>query len=340
VAQIVTGVLLSLHYTAHIEIAFVSVEHIMRDINNGWLLRYSHANGASMFFIVVYIHTFRGLFYTSYAIPRQQLWNIGVLILLLMIITAFMGYVLPWGQMSFWGATVITNLVSAVPAIGNQIVIWLWGGYSIANATLTKFYGLHFFFPIIISFLVVLHLMYLHFVGSNNPLGITALLLKIFFAPYYIVKDLYGVFLFLGIFAFFVFFYPNLLGHPDNYIQANPLVTPPHIVPEWYFLPFYAILRSIPDKLLGVLALLIAICILLIIPFSIVGEIRSLKFKPLTRFSFWCFVMNCVALGWIGSQSVKIPFVEIGQFSTIFYFLFLILLLPLFSFYDKWIQQN
>jgi len=280
--QIVSGIVLAMHYTAHIDLAFLSIEHIMRDVNYGWLIRYIHANGASMFFIVVYSHTFRGLYYSSYTQPRQLLWNVGVTILFLMIATAFMGYVLPWGQMSFWGATVITNLFSAIPVLGSDIVVWLWGGYSIANATLVRFFSLHFFFPIIIAALVGLHLHLLHLSGSSNPIGQNVNPSKIFFTPYYIVKDLYGVITFLIFFTLFVFFYPNVLGHSDNYIPANPLVTPAHIVPEWYFLPFYAVLRSIPDKLLGVMALAACIVVLYFLPFISMPIIKSLKFRPIT----------------------------------------------------------
>jgi ubiquinol-cytochrome c reductase cytochrome b/c1 subunit len=275
--QILTGITLAMHYVPHIDFAFASVEHIMRDVNYGWLIRYIHSNGASMFFIVVYLHTFRGIFYSSYAKPRQLLWHVGVTILFLMIATAFMGYVLPWGQMSFWGATVITNLFSAIPIVGQEIVIWLWGGYAIANATLTRFYALHFLFPIIIASLVGIHLYLLHLSGSSNPIGQTLLPSKIFFAPYYIIKDLYGIITFLMFFSFFVFFFPNMLGHSDNYIPANPLVTPAHIVPEWYLLPFYTILRSIPDKLLGVIALALCIAILYFIFFIIILPLLNLN---------------------------------------------------------------
>jgi len=258
--QILTGVILAMHYTPDVNLAFLSVEHIMRDVNYGWLFRYLHANGASMFFIVVYIHTFRGLYYTSFIYPRQHLWMSGVLILLLMIATAFMGYVLPWGQMSFWGATVITNLFSAIPYVGKNVVLWLWGGYSIDNATLTRFFSLHFFLPFIIAALVAVHFILLHEKGSNNPLGIAFKGIdSVPFTPHFVIKDFFGIVLFFLFFAIFIFFLPNTLGHPDNYIPANPMVTPTHIVPEWYFLPFYAILRSIPDKLSGVLALLFAI---------------------------------------------------------------------------------
>lgn len=329
--QITSGVILAMHYTPHIDLAFLSVEHIMRDVNNGWLIRYIHANGASMFFIVVYLHTFRGLYYNSYIKPREMLWNVGVVILFLMIITAFMGYVLPWGQMSFWGATVITNLFSAVPIIGQNIVIVLWGGYAIANATLTRFYSLHFLFPIIIAALVGLHLYLLHLSGSTNPLGISSKTTKIFFTPYYIIKDLYGVIIFLCFFSFVVFFYPNVLGHSDNYIPANPLVTPAHIVPEWYLLPFYAILRSIPDKLTGVLFLVAAICILFILPLILNTLIKSLKFSPIKRLNFWIFLAVCCILGWLGACTVAYPYIQLGQYYTILYFSFYIIINPLYN---------
>jgi len=328
VIQIVTGLFLAMHYTPDINLAFISVEHIMRDVNYGYLLRYVHANGASMFFIVVYLHTFRGLFYTSFFYPRQYLWCVGVVILLIMILTAFLGYVLPWGQMSFWGATVITNLCSAIPVVGPDIVIWLWGGYSIDNATLVRFFSFHFLFPFIILGLSFVHLMLLHLSRSNNPLGVEAYLDYLSFYPYYIIKDLYGLFFLLVPFMIFVGFYPNLLGHPDNYIEANPLVTPPHIVPEWYFLTFYAILRAIPDKLLGVVALLAAIVVLLFLPLLQKPEIRSMEFRPLSQILFWFFFVNALILGWIGSKPVEYPFIQIGQISGFLYFALLIFFMP------------
>jgi len=281
VIQILTGIFLAMHYTPHVDLAFNSVEHIMRDVNNGWLIRYLHANGASMFFIVIYAHIFRGLYFGSYMYPRGRLWASGVIIFLLMMATGFMGYVLPWGQMSFWGATVITNLFSAIPYIGGSIVEWLWGGFSVDNATLNRFYSLHYLMPFIIAGLTIVHLSLLHTVGSNNPLGINTNLDSIPFYPYFYVKDLFAFFILLSIFSFFVFFYPNILGHADNYIPANPLVTPPHIVPEWYFLPFYAILRSVPDKLGGVVAMIGAILILLALPVLNTSKIRSSKFRPI-----------------------------------------------------------
>nr|AGH24383.1 apocytochrome b [Reclinomonas americana ATCC 50283] len=328
ITQIVTGIFLAMHYTPHVDLAFISVEHIMRDVNYGWLMRYIHANGASMFFIAVYIHMFRGLYYGSYASPREFLWIIGVIILLIMILTAFMGYVLPWGQMSFWGATVITNLASAVPYIGEHIVHWLWGGFSVDNATLNRFFSLHYLLPFVIAGLVGLHLVVLHEDGSNNPLGIDSKVDKVPFYPYYYVKDLFGIVVFGLFFSVFVFFYPNLLGHPDNYIEANPLVTPPHIVPEWYFLPFYAILRSIPNKLLGVVAMLVSILILIALPFLNTSEVRSSQFRPIHRKLFWLFFVDCVILGWIGGNVPETPYLEIGQIATVFYFAYFLFFIP------------
>jgi len=278
VIQMVTGIFLAMHYTPHIDYAFSSVEHIMRDVNNGWLIRYMHANGASMFFIVVYCHIFRGLYFGSYMHPRQLLWCSGVIIFILMMATAFMGYVLPWGQMSFWGATVITNLVTAVPLVGYVVVDWLWGGFTVNNATLNRFFSLHFFLPFLIAALVIIHLALLHKDGSNNPLGIASKNDNIPFYPYYFVKDLFSFFLFLLYFSIFLFYYPNLLGHPDNYIQADPMQTPAHIVPEWYFLPYYAILRSIPNKLGGVVAMAGSLIVFFFIPFLNTSKLRSTTF--------------------------------------------------------------
>nr|YP_007890610.1 cytochrome b [Jakoba bahamiensis]AGH24104.1 apocytochrome b [Jakoba bahamiensis] len=326
--QILTGIFLAMHYTPHIDMAFISVEHIMRDVNYGWLIRYAHANGASMFFIVVYVHIFRGLYYGSYASPRELLWIIGVIILLLMMGTAFMGYVLPWGQMSFWGATVITNLASAIPVIGDHIVIWLWGGYSVDNATLNRFFSLHYLLPFAIVGMAGLHVVLLHEDGSNNPLGINSKVDKIAFYPYYYVKDLYGIILFLIFFSVFVMYYPNMLGHPDNYIEANPLVTPTHIVPEWYFLPFYAILRSIPDKLGGVIAMLASILVLAFLPFINTSEVRSSQFRPMHRKFFWLLVVDSFILGWIGGNIPETPYLEIGQLATVFYFAYFLIIIP------------
>jgi ubiquinol-cytochrome c reductase cytochrome b subunit len=340
VIQILTGIFLAMHYTPHIDLAFNSVEHIMRDVNNGWLIRYLHANGASMFFIVVYCHIFRGLYFGSYIYPRGQLWASGVIIFLLMMATAFMGYVLPWGQMSFWGATVITNLFSAIPFIGGSIVEWLWGGFSVDNATLNRFFSLHYLMPFAIAGLTLVHLSLLHTVGSNNPLGVNTNVDSVSFYPYFYVKDLLAFFILIALFSFFVFFYPNALGHSDNYIPANPLVTPPHIVPEWYFLPFYAILRSIPDKLGGVAAMGGAILILLLLPHINTSEIRSAKFRPIYAISYWFFAANFLLLGWIGQKPVESPFIEIGMFSTFLYFFFIIILVPVIGILEKYLLKS
>ena len=335
VIQILTGIFLAMHYSPHIDLAFNSVEHIMRDVNNGWLIRYLHANGASMFFIVVYFHIFRGLYFGSYMYPRGVLWASGVIIFLLMMATAFMGYVLPWGQMSFWGATVMTNLFSAIPLVGGSIVEWLWGGFSVDNATLNRFFSLHYLLPFLIAGLTLIHLSLLHTVGSNNPMGINLNVDFIVFYPYFYVKDLFAFLIFLFILCFFVFFFPNSLGHSDNYIPANSLVTPPHIVPEWYFLPFYAILRSIPDKLGGVVAMITAILILLILPLINFSDIRSSKFRPLYSFFYWFLVSDFLLLGWIGQKPVETPYIEIGMFATFFYFMFFLFLMPLIGLIEK-----
>lgn len=329
VIQILSGIFLAMHYSPHVDYAFNSVEHIMRDVNYGWFIRYLHANGASMFFIVVYCHIFRGIYYGSYIYPRGLLWASGVIIFFLMMATAFMGYVLPWGQMSFWGATVITNLFSAIPAVGPSIVEWLWGGFSVDNATLNRFFSLHYLLPFAIVGVTVLHLTLLHQVGSNNPVGANTNVEYAPFYPYFYVKDLYSTLILLFSLLFLVFFYPNTLGHPDNYIPANPLVTPAHIVPEWYFLPFYAILRSIPDKLGGVVAMVSAILALLTLPVTNVSKIRSSEFRIFYSFLFWFLVSDFFILGWIGQQPVETPFIEIGQIATVLYFALIILLLPI-----------
>jgi ubiquinol-cytochrome c reductase cytochrome b subunit len=329
VIQLVTGIFLAMHYTPHIDLAFSSVEHIMRDVNGGWLIRYMHANGASMFFIVVYSHLFRGLYYGSYMSPREHLWCSGVVIFLLMMATAFMGYVLPWGQMSFWGATVITNLFSAIPVVGPSIVDWLWGGFCVDNATLNRFFSLHFVLPFVIAGLVIVHLALLHKDGSNNPLGIDSSSDKISFYPYFYVKDLFSLMCMVVFFSTLLFYYPNLLGHPDNYIPADPMVTPSHIVPEWYFLPFYAILRSIPDKLGGVAAMGGAIVILLFLPFINTSKVRSSTFRPIFRICFWFLFADFLLLGWIGQEVVEEPYVMIGQLGTLFYFLYFLAFIPL-----------
>lgn len=328
VVQILTGIFLAMHYTPHIDLAFNSIEHIMRDVNYGWLIRYTHANGASFFFIVVYIHIFRGLYYGSYITPREALWCSGVIIFILMMATAFMGYVLPWGQMSFWGATVITNLFSAIPLIGKNIVDWLWGGFAVDNPTLNRFFSLHFTFPFLIIGAVLIHLILLHEVGSNNPLGIILKTENISFYPYFYTKDLFGLIVLFLIFFIFVFYYPNTLGHPDNYIEANPMKTPLHIVPEWYFLPFYAILRSIPNKIGGVIAMFGSLLILLTIPFTNSSEIRSTTFRPIFKICYWLLVIAFFLLGWVGQCPVEYPFTEIGVISMIYYFFFFIVIIP------------
>ncbi len=320
VIQIVTGIVLAMHYTPHIDYAFASVEHIMRDVNHGWWLRYVHANGASMFFIAVYLHIFRGLYYGSYKAPREILWIIGVLIYLLMMATAFMGYVLPWGQMSFWGAQVITNLFAVIPVVGDEILVWLQGGFAIGNAALNRFFSLHYLLPFAIAGLVVLHIWALHHVGNTNPTGVEvrrdpALVKKdtVPFSPFYTVKDLFAIVVFLMVFAAFVYFMPNYLGHADNYIEANPLVTPAHIVPEWYFLPFYAILRSIPNALLGVIAMFAAIAVLALLPWLDTSRTRSGAYRPQFKQFFWLFVAACIGLGFVGAKSPDDPVVEFAS---------------------------
>jgi ubiquinol-cytochrome c reductase cytochrome b/c1 subunit len=337
VIQIVTGIVLVMHYTPHTSMAFDSVEHIMRDVNYGWLLRYMHANGASMFFIVVYIHIFRGLYYGSYKAPREILWFLGLIIFLLMMATAFMGYVLPWGQMSFWGATVITNLFSALPLIGEPIVTWLWGGFSVDNPTLNRFFSLHYLLPFVIVGMVILHILALHQHGSNNPLGIDTKgpQDRIPFHPYYTIKDLFGFGVFLIFFSYFLFYAPNTLGHPDNYIPANPLVTPEHIVPEWYFLPFYAILRSVPDKLGGVLLMFGAILILFLLPWLDTSRVRSAKFRPIYKQLFWIFLLVCIGLTWAGGKPAEGYYLIIARLCTVYYFAHFLLLLPLVGWFEK-----
>ena len=335
--QIITGVILSMHYTAHVDHAFDSIEHIMRNVNHGWLIRYIHMNGASFFFIVVYIHIFRGLYYGSYKAPRELLWWLGIIILLLMMATAFMGYVLPWGQMSFWGATVITNLFSAIPLIGDGITQWLWGGYSVDNPTLSRFYTLHFLLPFLIVGVVVLHIVALHTHGSNNPLGIDRKGPQdsIPFHPFYTIKDLFGLSFALTIFFAVVFFAPDFLGHPDNYIPADPLKTPAHIVPEWYFLPFYAILRAIPDKLGGVIAMFSAIFVLFLLPWLDTSKVRSATFRPIYKILFWIFLIDTVILGWVGSKPAEGIFIIISRIATFYYFLHFLILLPLLGKFER-----
>ena len=337
VIMIVSGLLLSMHYVAHVDLAFDSIEHIMRDVNYGWLIRYIHSVGASMFFLIVYIHIARGLYYGSYKSPREVLWWLGIIIFLLMIASAFLGYTLPWGQMSFWGATVITNLFSAFPLVGDSIVTWLWGGFSVDNPTLNRFYSLHFLIPFIIVGVVFLHIVALHKFGSNNPTGIDLTLKKekIPFHPYYTIKDFFGFGVFFIIFGIFVFFLPNSLGHPDNYIPADPLVTPEHIVPEWYFLPFYAILRAIPFKLLGVLAMLGSIFILFVLPWLDTCKVRSCRFRPIYKQFFWIFIFNFIVLGWVGSKVPEGHYLIISRICTAYYFTHFLIILPILGTFEK-----
>jgi len=337
--QIITGIFLAMHYTPHVDLAFLSVEHIMRDVEGGWFLRYMHANGASMFFIIVYLHMFRGLYYGSYASPREVLWCSGVIIILLMIITAFIGYVLPWGQMSFWGATVITSLASAIPVVGDTVVTWLWGGFSVDNATLNRFFSLHYLLPFIIAGASVVHLAALHQYGSNNPLGTNTTVDKVGLYPYFYVKDLVAWVAFALFFSIFVYFYPNMLGHPDNYIPANPMSTPAHIVPEWYFLWVYAILRSIPNKLGGVAAIALVFVSLLALPFLNTSPIRSSNFRPLYKKLFWVLVADCLLLGWIGQQPVEDPYILVGQLASVYFFIYFLLVIPFLGVFEQYLIQ-
>jgi ubiquinol-cytochrome c reductase cytochrome b subunit len=331
--MIATGIFLSMHYTPHTAYAFDSVERIMRDVNFGWLLRYVHMNGASMFFIVVYIHIWRGMYYGSYKAPRELLWILGVTIFLLMMATAFMGYVLPWGQMSFWGATVITNLFSAIPLVGPDIVVWLWGGFSVDNPTLSRFFSLHYLLPFVIVGVVFLHVAALHITGSNNPLGVEPRGPQdtLPFHPYYTVKDSVGIIVYFMVFGFLVFFMPNYLGHPDNYVPANPLVTPAHIVPEWYFLPFYAVLRAVPDKLGGVLLMFGSIAVLFVLPWLDSSPVRSMRFRPVAKWAFHLWWVNFFVLMYCGAMPAEQPYVLISQISTAYYFAYFLVILPLLS---------
>jgi len=337
IVQIITGIVLVMHYTPHVTMAFDSVEHIMRDVNYGWLIRYVHANGASMFFIAVYIHMLRGLYYGSYKAPREVLWILGVIIYLLMMATGFMGYVLPWGQMSFWGATVITNLFSAIPFVGDAVTTWLWGGYSVDNPTLNRFFSLHYLLPFMIAAVVALHVWALHVVGQNNPAGVEVKDVArdtVPFTPHATMKDAFGMVVFLIFFAWFVFYNPNYLGHADNYIEANPMVTPAHIVPEWYYLPFYAILRSIPDKLGGVIAMFGAIAIMAFLPWLDTSRVRSAVYRPVYKVFFWVFVVVCIGLGYLGAMPAEGGYVIASRIFTFWYFFHFLVILPVLGLFE------
>ena len=336
VIQIVTGVTLAMHYNPSVLEAFNSVEHIMRDVNNGWLVRYLHSNTASAFFFLVYLHMGRGLYYGSYRSPRALTWTIGTIIFLLMIVTGFLGYVLPYSQTSLWGATVITNLMSAIPWIGQDLVEFIWGGFSVNNATLNRFFSLHFVLPFVLAALALMHLIALHdTAGANNPLGISGNYDRISFAPYYLFKDLITIFIFILVLSTFVFLMPNALGDSDNYVMGNPMQTPSSIVPEWYLLPFYAILRSIPNKLLGVIAMFSAILILFIMPFTDLNKFSGMQFRPLSKIAFFIFVANFLILMQLGAKHVESPFIEFGQISTVLYFSYFLLVVPVISFIEN-----
>ena len=332
IVQISTGIFLAMHYCADVSLAFASVDHIMRDVTYGFLLRYFHANGASLFFLCVYFHVGRGIYYGSYS--KTEVWNVGVIILLLTMATAFIGYVLPWGQMSFWGATVITNLLSAIPYVGADIVQWVWGGFSVSNATLNRFFSLHYLFPFFLAALGVVHLICLHVDGSNNPIGVRSDLDKVPFHPYYTSKDWFGIVALVLFFCTLVFLAPNLLGDPENFIKANPLVTPVHIQPEWYFLFAYAILRSIPNKLGGVVAMFGSLLVLFLLPLLHTCRLRGLSFRPLARLAFWFLVSDFLLLTWIGSQPVEEPFILVGQVASVFYFAYFLVLTPLLGYIE------
>lgn len=337
--QIVTGIILAMHYTPNVDLAFISVEHIMRDVNYGWLIRYLHANGASFFFIFVYLHIGRGMYYGSYKSPRILPWSIGVIILVLMMGTAFLGYVLPYGQMSLWGRTVITNMLSAIPWIGQDFVEFVWGGFSVNNATLNRFFSLHYLLPFILAALALLHMMTLHVNGSSNPLGISSNADRVPMHPYYMFKDLITIFLFFLAMAIIVFYLPNVMGHSDNYIPANPMQTPPSIVPEWYLLPYYAILRSIPNKLLGVLGMLGSLLILLAMPILDTSRVRGSQFRPLMRFAFWVFVTDFFYLMYLGSQHAEEPFVTLGAIATVVYFGWFVVVVPVIGIIENTLRD-
>ena len=336
-AQIITGIILAMHYTPHVDYAFASVEHIMRDVNWGWFIRYTHANGASMFFVAVYIHMLRGLYYGSYKAPREVLWILGVIIYLLMMATGFMGYVLPWGQMSFWGATVITNLFSAIPLVGEAITTWLWGGYSVDNPTLNRFFSLHYLLPFMIAGVVVLHVWALHVVGQNNPDGVEVKNVArdtLPFTPYATIKDGFAMICFMLFFAWWIFYVPNYLGHADNYIEANPLSTPAHIVPEWYYLPFYAILRAVPSKLGGVVAMFSAIIVLCFLPWLDTSKVRSAKYRPVYKVFFWLFVASAIGLGYLGAMPAEGGYVLASRLLAVYYFAFFLVVMPLLGLFE------
>ena len=337
VTQIITGIVLAMHYTPSTLLAFDSIEHIMRDVNYGWLIRYIHSNGASMFFLAVFIHMFRGLYYGSYKEPREIIWILGVVIFLLMIITAFMGYVLPWGQMSFWGATVITNLVGTIPVIGEPILTLLLGGFSVDNPTLNRFFSLHYLLPFVIFGVVILHIWALHVTGNNNPTGIEVKDEKdtISFHPYYTVKDLFAYVVFLLMFCYFIFYNPNILGHPDNYIEADPMLTPAHIVPEWYLLPFYAILRAVPDKLFGVILMFGSIVVLFFLPWLDTMKVKSARYRPLYKIFYLIFIISCLMLGYLGAKAPEGIYLFLSRVTTIYYFAFFLLIMPILSRIEK-----
>jgi len=337
VTQIVTGIILAMHYTPHVTMAFDSVEHIMRNVNYGWLIRYIHACGASMFFFAVYVHMFRGMYYGSYKAPREVLWILGVLIYILMMAAGFLGYVLPWGQMSVWGATVITNLFGAIPLVGESLVTLMWGGFSVDNPTLNRFFSLHYLVPFLIAGVVVLHIWALHVPGNNNPVGISVKGKQdtVPFHPYYTVKDGFALALFMILFSYFVFFAPNVLGHADNYIPANPLVTPAHIVPEWYLLPFYAILRAVPDKLGGVALMFGAIFVMFLLPWLDTSKVRSARYRPLFRQFFVLFIIDCLILGYLGAKPAEGIYIVLARVATVYYFAHFLVILPILGLVEK-----